>query len=248
MPSSTSPLRWIGSNHKIRAAVGGESSPWWGCLFLCCVLHFYFNSYVENQWGEICTYLKITISFPPEPIAVKLLRLFFPNVHRRFWREKKNWTDRLVPRGDLVLQRNKEICTTFLHLLLRPSRLVGCHFAWLLNPTLSSRLHPVTPLVTPLLFGWFVALPRDSAFCTNVVVLPLVTLLPPVHLRLSFVKALGIVCRRSRLFPQSGSGVSLNIEAGSAFSCCVSIQKVSGRTDGWTELIWGHGLWVSLLN
>jgi hypothetical protein len=32
---------------------------------------------------------------------------------------------------------------------------------------LSPRLHPVTPLVTPLSFGWFVALPRDSAFRTN---------------------------------------------------------------------------------
>ena len=32
---------------------------------------------------------------------------------------------------------------------------------------LSSRLRPVTPLVTPLSFGWFVALPRDSAFRTN---------------------------------------------------------------------------------
>ena len=54
-----------------------------------------------------------------------------------------------------------------------------------------------------------------------VVVLPLITLLPPVRLRLSFVKALGVVCRRSchlihpvrHLLPQSGSGsgVSLNI-------------------------------------
>jgi hypothetical protein len=47
--------------------------------------------------------------------------------------------------------------------------LVGCHFAWLLDPALSSRLRPVTPLVTPLSFGWFVALalPRDSAYCTD---------------------------------------------------------------------------------
>ena len=68
---------------------------------------------------------------------------------------------------DYVLQRKKEICKTFLHLLLLPSCLVGCHFAWLLDPALSSRLRPVTPLVTPLSFGWFVALPRDSAFRTN---------------------------------------------------------------------------------
>ena len=71
MPSSASPLRWIGSNHKIRAAVGGGSSPWWGCLFLCCVLWFNIDSYVENQRSEICTYLKSTISFPPEPLSVR---------------------------------------------------------------------------------------------------------------------------------------------------------------------------------
>jgi hypothetical protein len=80
---------------------------------------------------------------------------FFPNVHRRFWREKnKNWTDRLVPRGDFVLQQNKEICTTFLHLSLRPSRLVGCHFAWLLDPALSS----------------LVAAPPGDAFCHTTLV------------------------------------------------------------------------------
>ena len=51
-----------------------------------------------------------------------------------------------------------------------------------------------------------------------VVVLPLVMPLPHVRLRLSFVKALGVVCRRScrlirpvrHLLPQSGSGLSLN--------------------------------------
>jgi len=59
-----------------------------------------------------------------------------------------------------VLQRNKEICTTFLHLSLRPSRLVGCP-----RPLVAVRT--VTPLVTPLLFGWFIALPRDSAFRAN---------------------------------------------------------------------------------
>ena len=67
--------------------------------------------------------------------------------------------------------------------------------------------------------------PGTRPFVRMVVVLPLVTPLPPVRLRLSFVKALGVVCRRSRrlirpvqhLFPQSRSGsgsrsgVSLNI-------------------------------------
>jgi hypothetical protein len=50
-------------------------------------------------------------------------------------------------------------------------------------------------------------------------VVSLVTPLPPVRLRLSFVESLGVVCRLSRrifhpvrhLLPQSGSGVSLNI-------------------------------------
>jgi hypothetical protein len=82
--------------------------------------------------------------------------------------EKINWTDRLVPRGDFVLRQNKEKCATFLHLSLRLSCLVGCHFVWLLDPALSLRLRPVKPLVTPLSFGWFVALPRDLlAFRTN---------------------------------------------------------------------------------
>ena len=66
-----------------------------------------------------------------------------------------------------MIRRNKEICTTFLHLSLRTSRLVGCHFAWLLDPALLSRLRPVMPLVTLLSFGWFVALPRDSAYRTD---------------------------------------------------------------------------------
>ena len=73
MPSSALPLRWIGSNHKIRAALGGGSSPWWGCLFVCCVLYFYINSYLENERFEICTYLKSTISFPPEPLIAVYL-------------------------------------------------------------------------------------------------------------------------------------------------------------------------------
>ena len=54
-----------------------------------------------------------------------------------------------------------------LHLSLRPSHSVGCHFAWRLDPTLLSRLRPVPPLVTPLLFSWFVALPGTSANRTD---------------------------------------------------------------------------------
>jgi len=55
---------------------------------------------------------------------------------------------------------------------LPPPFVAPLSFGWLSlclapRPALSSRLRPVTPLFTPLLFGWFVALPRDLAYCTD---------------------------------------------------------------------------------
>ena len=133
------------------------------------------------------------------------------------------------------MTKQREICTTFLHLSLRPSRLVGCHFAWLLDPALLSRLRPVTPLVTPPCLVGLSHCPGTRPFVRMIVVLPLVTPLPPVHLRFSFVKALGVICRRSRrlirpvqhLLPQSGSGsgVSLNIAVFVVVVVCIRCQS-----------------------
>jgi hypothetical protein len=79
--------------------------------------------------------------------------------------------------------------------------------------------------------------PGTRPFVQMVVVLPLVTLLPPVRLRLSFVKALGVICRCScrlirpvrHLLPQSrsrsGSRVSLNIAVFVVIAACVRCQS-----------------------
>jgi len=54
-----------------------------------------------------------------------------------------------------------------LNLSLHLSRLVGCHFAWCLNPALLLQLCPVPPLIASLLFGWFDALPSTLVYCTD---------------------------------------------------------------------------------
>jgi hypothetical protein len=80
--------------------------------------------------------------------------------------------------------------------------------------------------------------PGTRPFVQMVVVLPLVTLLPPVRLRLSFMKALGVVCRRSRrlirpvhhLLPQSGSGRrEQGLPEHRCFCCCCGAHPLPER-------------------
>jgi hypothetical protein len=75
-------------------------------------------------------------------------------------RKYKNWTDHLVPKGDFVLQWNKEICTTFLNfaptLCLKPTWYYKSSCRWKLITHLCASLalcNDFTQLLVVTLMG-----------------------------------------------------------------------------------------------